>query len=128
MWRLERGAGAAPPPFTPVKEKRQRERERESADPNSRTSARSRAGRVRALSLVCAEEESAERKRDKGWFRVEDVWTYLRSEARQENTGRWSMSSVESGSSDIINTHAEGSLSFLGPKAGRDKSYPPILS
>ncbi|CAE7333136.1 unnamed protein product, partial [Symbiodinium sp. KB8] len=33
-----------------------------------------------------------------------------------ENTGRWSMSSVESGSSDIINTHAEGSLSFLGPK------------
>ena len=40
--------------------------------------------------------------------------------------GRWSMSSVESGSSDIINTHAEGSLSFLGPKAERDKSYPPF--
>ncbi|CAK9054933.1 unnamed protein product [Durusdinium trenchii] len=35
----------------------------------------------------------------------------------QENTGRWSMSSVEHGTSDVINTHAEGSVSFLGPKA-----------
>eukprot|EP00434_Breviolum_minutum_P009963 symbB.v1.2.008783.t1/scaffold514.1/size193457/9 len=35
----------------------------------------------------------------------------------QENTGRWSMSSVEHGSSEIINTHAEGSINFLGPKA-----------
>ncbi|CAJ1440834.1 unnamed protein product, partial [Effrenium voratum] len=34
----------------------------------------------------------------------------------QEN-GRWAMSSVESGSSEVINTHAEGSLSFMGPKA-----------
>ena len=63
---------------------------------------------------------------DKGWFRIEGLRTHIRSETRQENTGRWSMSSVESGSSDIINTHAEGSLSFLGPKAGRDRSYPPF--
>lgn len=27
------------------------------------------------------------------------------------------MSSVEHGTSDVINTHAEGSVSFLGPKA-----------
>ena len=76
---------------------------------------------------VTGRERERERGRvDKGWFRIEGLRTHIRSETRQENTGRWSMSSVESGSSDIINTHAEGSLSFLGPKAGRDRSYPPF--